>query len=833
MIIEIGKHRRKRRKNGKRGFRYWVISVTAMGAIVAFTVDESRAMNIALAKRMDDAPAAVAPAAAARFAAGFSGEGEEETPRPFNIPTGTLKEVIEAFVKITGWSVSVPESIQTIPSAGASGNFSDEEALRRILANTGVTFDLTGLKTAALRLLGPNETVEIVAEQNPLSSPKYTAPLRDVPQTITVIPKEVIDKQGATTLREVLTNVPGITLTAGEGGAPAGDNLTIRGFSARNDIYVDGVRDLGPQSRDPFNLEQVEVVKGPSSSFTGRGSTGGTINLVSKLPNLRRSISGSFALGTDETKRGTVDLNLPVTDSIAFRLNAVGHDSAYAGREAVKFKRYGIAPSISFGLGTASRYSFGYFHLEQNNVSDYGIPWVPATNNALSTFRDRPAPVPRNTFYGFADRDKEKLGADLVTFRYEHEFNDRLTVRNQLRYGRSTRDSIATPPRFVSNNSTAINRELRSWITKDDIWDNQTDFTARFNTGSVQHSAVFGTSLTYEKNIRTLRTGANAVTTLLNPNPNDVYTGVITTSPFVGEAVGKTFAVYGFDTIKFNKYFEFVGGLRWDRFDVDGLSAATTGLTPVKQTTRLLSGRAALVYKPIEAASIYASYGTALNPSLEGLSYGAAVNTTTLEPEKTNNYELGAKWGFFDSRLLLTGAIFRVEKTNARTPGINPSDPPIVLDGEQRVDGIELSATGNISRNWQIFAGYTLLDSRIVKSNTAPTLIDGLLISEVGKELINTPRHSFNLYSTYAYKKLFFGGGPRFVDKRFGNNINTRYVDSYWLVDAVASYQITKKINLRVNAYNLTDKYYFSQIAGGHVVPGAGRSILLSTGFGF
>lgn len=823
MLINFSQHNKKRHKRGVRGIRGWIISVTAMGVLIGFTVGENRAMNTTFARHDEIAAHET-----------VSDDKDETAPtRPFNIPAGTLKEVIDAFAKITGWTIKVPDDIQGLSSPGVTGNLSDEEALRRILADSGATIDFSSPKIGALRLLGPNETVQIVAETAVVSSAKYTEPLRDIPQTITVIPKEIIEKQGATTLRDVLTNVPGITITAGEGGAPAGDNLTLRGFSARNDIYIDGVRDLGPQSRDPFNLEQVEVVKGPTSAFTGRGSTGGTINLSSKLPNLRRSVAGTFAFGTDKTKRGTIDLNTPITDTVAVRLNALAHNSKYAGREDVEFKRYGFAPSITFGLGTPSRYTFSYFHLEQDNISDYGIPWVPATNNALAAFRDRPAPVPRETFYGYVNRDKEKLGSDLGTFRYEREFNDLVAVRSQLRYGHSTRDSIASPPRFANNNSTAINRELRSWITEDDIWDNQTDFTLRFNTGSLSHAAVVGTNLTYEKNLRLIRNGGNASTTLYNPNPNDVYTGAIVTSPFAGNVVGKTLAVYGFDTVKLNKYFEIVGGLRYDYFDVDGVSAATTGLTPIAQTTRMLSGRGAVVFKPTEAASIYASYGNSLNPSLEGLSYGTATNALNVDPEKTQNYELGAKWGFFDSRLLLTSAIFRVDKTNARTPGINPGDPPIILDGRQRVDGIELGATGNITRNWQILAGYSLLDSRILESNTAPTIVNGVSFSEVGRRLINTPRNSFNLFSTYSWNKVFFGGGPRFVDRRYGNTINTRFVDSYWLVDAVASYQISKNFDVRVNGYNLTNKYYFSQIAGGHVVPGAGRSLLVSTGFRF
>jgi catecholate siderophore receptor len=811
---------KQRAKKARRGTRHWIIAMGAMGAIVAFTMGNSRQMMVAYAQENNGVLEVVRA----------TDEGADVYR--FDIPPGVLKTVLESFEKTTGIKVDAEnKDVLDVASPGVSGMLTSEQALQKILAGTGVSYTFKGTRSVALELRAEAAVVTIEqSEAKIISSPKYTEPLRDIPQTISVIPKEVIEQQGAATLRDVLNNVPGITITAGEGGAPAGDNLTIRGFSARNDIYVDGVRDLGPQSRDPFNVEQVEVVKGPSSSFTGRGSTGGTINLVSKLPNLKRSFGGDLTVGTSGTLRGTADVNLPINDSIAFRMNAMANNSEYPGREAVQNRRWGLAPAISFGLGTKTRYSLSYFYLRQNNISDYGIPWVPVTNTALAAFRDRPAPVPRETFYGFLDRDKEKLRSDLATFRLERDINDKITLRNQLRYGYSRRDSVATPPRFAANNSTVINRELRSWITNDDIWDNQTDLNANFKTGPIGHAVVFGASLSYEKNTRVLRSAPNASTTLLNPNPNDVYTGVIATSPFVGDVTGNSYAAYLFDTIKFSKQWEFVGGLRWDYFGVDGVSAATTGLTPVRRIDRIFSGRAALIFHPVEYGSIYGSFGTSANPSLEGLSYSTA--NTAIGPEKTYNYELGTKWGLFRSRLLLTGAIFRVDKTNARTPGIDPSDPPQILDGQQRVDGIELSATGNITRNWQVFAGYTLLDSEVLNSN-AFTLVNNIPIFEQGKELINTPRNSFNLWTTYRYGKFFFGGGPRFVDKRFGNNINTRFVDSYWLVDAMASYEVTKNFTLRLNMNNLTDEYYIDRIGGGHIVPGAGRLVTVSTGFRF
>lgn len=824
MELELRKANRKKRR-GKRGPRYWVVAIGTMGAIVAFTVDNSRAMNIGYAKHRNGDLVIEKTA------------GDEFSPIEFNIPAGTLQEVVAAFQKKTGVEIKVEnESILSLSSPGVVGNITVEQALRQILSGTGVSYVFLGARNVLLNLQAESANVEIKgSDAKIIDSPKYTAPLRDIPQTISVISKEVIEQQGATTLRDVLNNVPGITLTAGEGGAPAGDNLTIRGFSARNDIYVDSVRDLGAQSRDPFNLEQVEVVKGPSSTFTGRGSTGGTINLVSKLPNLRRSISGSLTGGTDDTKRATVDVNLPISDSIAFRFNAMGHDSNFPGREVVQNRRWGAAPSIIFGLGTPTRYSFSYFCIQQENASDYGIPWVPATNTALVEYRDRPAPVPRSTFYGFLDRDKEKLRSDLATFRIEHEFNDNFRIRNQFRYGYSRRDSIATPPRFTTVvNSTAINREMRSWITNDDIADDQTDVTAKFKTGQIEHSTVFGGSYSYEKNHRILRAGPTVQTTLYNPNPNDVYTGVITFDSREPDAKANSLAAYFFDTIRFSKQWEFVGGLRWDRFDVKGQNVVTTNgvssLVSIDRLDKIFSGRASLIFKPLENGSIYASFGTSANPSLEGLLYTPADVRT--DPEKTRTYEIGSKWDLFGNKLLLSGAVFRVEKTNARTASLVPGEPP-TLDGDQLVQGIELSATGNITRNWQIFSGYTFLSSEIVRSNTAPTIVNGQPFSEVGMELTNTPRNSFNIWTTYAWDKLFFGGGPRFVGKRFGNNINTRFVDGYVVVDALVSYKLSKNIDLRLNMNNIGDKYYIDRIGGGHIIPGAGRSVLLSTGFSF
>ena len=545
--------------------------------------------------------------------------------------------------------------------------------------------------------------------------------------------------------------------------------------------------------------------------------------MVSKAPGTALAYGGSLQLGTDSTKRVTADVNVPLQRlgrGTAFRLNALYHDSDVAGRNAVTYERWGVAPSLAFGLGTPTRVTLNYFKLEQNNLSDYGIPWVPATNNVLVDYRDKPAPVPRETFYGFRSRDKEKMGSDLATMKVEHDFSDNLTLRNQLRYGYSTRDSIATPPRFASNNSTTINREMRSWITQDTVWDNQSDLRAQFRTGSIEHSVVSGLSLTREMNTRKTRTAPNSQTTLLNPNPDDVYTGVITTSPIVGDVTGDSLGVYAFDTVRLSQQWELTGGLRWEYFGVYGTSTAGA---PVGRVDRMTSGRASLMYRPRPTGSVYFSYGTSLNPSLEGLSYSTA--NTAIEPEKTYSYELGSKWSLFQERLLFSGALFQTDKTNARTPGIDPGDPPQVLDGRQRVRGFELSATGNVTRRLGVFATYDMLDSRVVESNNP---------AEVGKRLQNVPRNSFSTWTTYQSPwRVSVGGGVRYIGKRYGNNTNTRFVDGYWLLEMMAAVQVSEHLDLRVNLYNLTDEYYFDRLGGGHVIPGTARSASISTNVRF
>ena len=738
-----------------------------------------------------------------------------------------LDVVIDQFEAATGIELELAlGGIAQLPSPGVRGTYSPDQALEILLSGTGVTFRFTSGNAAVLEL-STSEEIAITAALPPAepSSVKYTEPLRDIPQTITVISSALIEEQGATTLRDVLANVPGVTMAAGEGGQPAGDNLTVRGFSARSDITIDGVRDLGTQSRDAFNLEQVEVIKGPASAYSGRGSTGGTINLVSKTPSLQRDLGSTVMLGNAGMKRVTTDFNTPVPalgEGAGFRLNLMSQDAGVPGRDVVRNKKWGAAPSLAFGLNSNTRFTLSYSYLDQDNISDYGIPWVRSSHELLVEHHDRPAPVPRNTFYGFRDRDYERLTANTGTVLVEHDLSERVGITQQTRYGRSSRGSLATPPRFAGNDTTDINRELRSWRTEDDIWSSQTNLRAVFDTGSVQHAVVTGMDLSHEANVRQNGRASNIRTTLLNPDPHWANTEPVAWGG-IGDVAGNTVALYAFDTMSLGPQWDVTGGFRWERFGVEGVSTRDEHLDRVDT---MPSPRVAVAYKPRNNGSFYVSYGTSLNPTLEGLAYsaGGRSGTPDIEPEKTYMLETGSKWELAGGRLLLSGSLFRVEKTNARTPGILPDDPPLVLQGRQRASGVELGATGSINRAWSLFAAYTYLDGRILESNRD---------FEVGNRIRNAPKHSGNLWIVHRMQRLNVGGGLRFVGERFGNTSNLRRVDPYWTADLMASYPIHQNVDLRLNVYNLTDTYYYDRLGGGHVVPGPGRAVVLSTGLGF
>jgi catecholate siderophore receptor len=801
----------------KKGTRW--IAVGAMGTFVAITAAGDRLVFAAQAQ-------AQAPHVATHTEA-----AQAPGTRSYEIEEGSLESVLTRFRETSGVrTILARPEFATLSSPGIRGVYSVDRALQVILAGTGLTPQFTSTNTVTIDLAEIRETIDVSTTPYAavLSSPKYTEPLRNIPQTITVIPESIIEQQGATTLRDVLKNVTGISIQAGEGGVPAGDNLSIRGFSARTDIFVDGVRDTGSYSRDAFNLQQVEVAKGPSSSYTGRGSTGGSINLVSKTPGASRLRSVSLSGGSPSYQRATFDINEPIKaiKGTSFRLNGMFTNSNSPGRNGVEARRWGLAPSLAFGLGSRTSVVLGYNHLDTDNVPDYGSPWVPDTNAPLAAWANQAPPVSFNNFYGLRSRDFEKTFTRIGTVDLNHYFDNSLVLRSAVRYGRTKRDSVIASPRFANTTSTTINRQLQSRDQFDDIATSQTNLTALTDTGPFEHTLIGGLEISREASENFARSGpATTTTDLFNPDPYQSYSGPITRTGANTKAVGRTTAVYAGDTVKFADHWQVTGSLRWDHFNLDYKTTAANGaVTPFERTDKMLSGRAAVLFKPTDSGSVYFGYGTSLNPSAEGLSL--TTSTADLKPEKSRSFEAGTKWDLAVNRLSINAALFRTEKTNARTPGINPGDPPTVLDGREIVNGVEFGVTGNVTDRLQTIASYTFMRSRIDRSNESVI---------VGREFSNTPGHSFNVWSNYRFPRGFnLGGGVTYTGARYNNTNNSRRLaEGYWVADASAAYPLTEQLTLRLNVSNLTNTRYIDRIGGGHFVPGPGRMAMLTADFGF
>ena len=698
----------------------------------------------------------------------------------------------------------------------------------------------TAVDAAADAAEPSDENVVVQGERYRINTLNSRLPdVRDAPQSISIIPREIIEQQAAATLNDVLRNVSGISMAAGEGGGgPAGDNLTLRGFGARNDIFVDGIRDFASYTRDTFNVEQVEVVKGPASAQTGRGSTGGYINLFSKQPKLATAIGGTAGVGLPDYVRLTTDVNVAGEDlgiggGTALRINALFHDADTPGRDHVETQRVGIAPSIAFGLGTSTRAILSYFRLEQDAVPDYGIPFVPNTNLPLADYIDKAAPVDFDNNYGLLERDYEKTTANIATFALEHDLTGAVRVANTTRYGYATRDSIYSAPRFAqiappaTPTGTMVNPQTQSRDTVDKILLTQSNIFAEFGTGPIRHDAIAGFELSWEKSRNQLRAiDAGDPTDIFDPDPGRPWFGDVVDLP--GEVVrakADTVAAYVFDTIHFNEQFLVTGGLRWEQNNsqFDPAPSQTT-LTDIRRKDSYLTWRAGFTYKPIPSLSLYAGAGTSVNPSIENLTQtNPSEAQGALKPERSRTYEVGAKWDGFGGKLLLTAALFRTDKTNARTPGL-AGEPDLVLDGKQRVDGFEFGATGRITDRWQVIGSYTYLDSEVRESGTA---------AEIGNRLGNVPKHSGSLWTLYNFPAgIELGGGVRYVGGRYTNVANTRHVGDYWVADATVGYDISDQLTLRVNAFNIFDERYADQLGGGHFVPGAGRSAVATLAFG-
>lgn len=749
---------------------------------------------------------------------------------------------------------------------------------------------------------GQRDTVIVTGQRATaatLESPKATSPLLDTPQTITVVSEQTIRKQNLQTLRDVLQTIPGITFGAGEGGGGYGDSINLRGYSASNDVTIDGVRDSAQYSRtDPFNLQQVEVYNGANSVFNGSGSVGGTINLVSKVPTPETLTIMQGSVGTDNYYRGAIDSNVRVSDLVAVRLNGAYHHNDVPGRDIEKMERWGIAPSVTIGIDGPTSLTLAYVHQEDRNTPVYGVPYF--DNGIVDGF------VPgasRSAYFGIANLDRQASTVDRLTATFRHAIDDHWSVRNLTRWQQVKQNSVTSAPQgtfclastglqpvtatpggtvgaacpanvppgfYQPSGPRGLVRNQENQMLYNQI-DLRHEAGAKGGLHNVLNVGVSGGIENYRITQGSLLRNADgsAVTLpLINiANPNTNYTGPIN---FVATAQSRSetrnLAVYAFDTLELNRFFELNGGVRWEYQEANfrslPLTAAavnTLATQPQVSRERLFSWRVGGVFHPVENVSLYAGYGNAKTPSSTTVRLGCGVpatataaNLCAVAPETAKNYEVGVKAGLFDRRLELTAAVFRNERTNYRVPSNDPALPANlqVLDGRSRVDGIALGASGAITHAWTIFANYTFLDGKVLQSISNRDKAAGVIDPQAGSQLIQTPKHSGSLFTTY---KLPFGlevgygltyQGSFATNAPVGLNRVQFHVPDYLIHRAYLAYTIAQRWTLQLNVQNFTDEKYVTGVrnnvnattgivTGGWAVPGDRRQATLSLFYNF
>ncbi len=730
-------------------------------------------------------------------------------------------------------------------------------------------------------------------------SPKATRSVRDTPQTVTVITAETVEQQNLLTLRDMLSTVPGITFGAAEGGSPPADSINLRGYSAGSDITQDGVRDSAAYSRsDSFNLAQLEVVNGANSVYGGAGSVGGSINIVTKRPLAEDRFVVSAGVGTDEYYRGTVDANIRASDLIAVRLNAMAHRNDIPGRDVENYERWGIAPSATIGIGGPTRLTFQYVHQEDNNIPQYGVPYY------RNAFNAGPVPgVDPSDYFGYRNVDTQEIVVDQATITFEHDFSDQLSIRNLARWQKVSQLTVVGPPQGtyclasgVQPTGAACPATVPAGYyliggprgnyrdSQNELMYDQLDLRSVFDTGGIEHTAVLGMSATWEKytlstgNVyrnanRTLAMAAFPLVNIANPNEvvagpagftygSNVYTGPINFTE-AGRQRGEVsnFAVYLFDAMKIGK-FEINGGLRWEKnsgnYQTDSSTPAATLTVPqgpvvtgprLTNDAELFSYRIGLVYKPVEEVTLYIAYGNSMTPSQNAVNGACTTASCNVDPETAKNYEIGAKAELAGGRLLLTAAAFRNERDKYRVASGDPTIPDQQLDGRSRVDGIALSAIGQILPGWQVTANYTYLKGELLQSvsdsclaNPSATCGNSVAVRDpaAGAALQNTPKHSGSLFTTYelpfglrlgygvTYQGSFVFALPTIAAPTVFKS------EPYWVHSAYVAYNITDNLTAQLNVKNFTDAEYYTRIRNnGWATPGDARAAVLTINWQF
>lgn len=714
------------------------------------------------------------------------------------------------------------------------------------------------------------------------ASSKLTQALVDTPKTVQVLKKEMLKEQGSASLMEALRNTSGITMQLGENGnTAAGDTFQMRGFSGQSSTFVDGVRDLGAVSRDVFNIEQVEVVKGAGGSDVGRGASAGYINLISKLPTLEQANDISLSVGTADKKRLTIDSNNVVNDSTALRLNMMLQESNAEERKEVSSKHMAIAPSLAFGLDSPTKVYIYSQHTRQDNVPDGGVPTIGMDGfyNSNATIMAG-AKVSRDNFYG-SQQDYEKIEADMISAKVEHQLNANTVVRNITRYGKSHLDRVLTGVNALSLNGAAIEVALiRQRVDQtNEILANQSTLNTAFQTGSINHDLVLGLEILKESQLSlgTTRGSTSTTTVVLNGQTlpidspvQNVYAPNSQVSLLIPYLTGAdndgsttTTALYAFDTLSLTDNLKFNIGLRADSYKTkttsgtlvtggasgnlatyspQGYNVGDVVTNDLEDDDTLISWNAGLVFKPAANGSVYVAFADAQTPPagdsfVLSATAGNQANAA-LEPQKTTTAEVGTKWELLNKRLNVSAALYRTENENQAS--VDAITGVATQEGKTRIDGIELAAVGQLTNFWQLTASIGLMDSEQLNQSSKSSSTGAISTSD---SIRWTPDMTASLWTSYTLDKLTLGGGARYVSEQkrvvtTNTNLATQNmpaIPAYTVVDMMAAYKVSKNTNLRLNVYNVFNEEYISTLnnGGSRMTLGAPISASIAAEFSF
>lgn len=648
------------------------------------------------------------------------------------------------------------------------------------------------------------------------SATKTEAPLRDIPQTVNVVPLALLRDQGAGSLQDALKAVPGIGMSTGDGQR---DQVTIRGFSAIADQFIDGMRDDALYFRDLSNIEQLEVVKGPAAVLYGRGSSGGLINRVTKKPGIDIS-EVALQVGSWNQKRGEFDVGRHLGDSgAAFRVTGAVED-ADSYRDPQFLQRQALAPSAQFKLGAATTLLVQAEYLHDKRVTDFGIP----------SYQGRPVDVAPGTYYGAADarqNDYSESRVKALGFVLEHRFSDQLKLRDAFRYVDATLDRNSTLVAAVNESAKTASLTRGNVLRDEDGYFNQTELVQQLTLGGMAHQVLYGVELGKQHKDQLVRSQANVATVALFDPIAPVVPFTAGGAPTANSlSVFNVASAYLQDQVTLADHWKALAGVRYDHFEQE-TQDRRPNQPDLSRTDGNWSPRAGLVYQPDQRQSYYASFSKSYQPS--GETFALAANNTDLAPEATQNKELGAKLDLLDGRASVGAAVFRLQRDHIKTT--DPVTNQLIPMGTQRTDGLELTFAGTLGQGWQVWSGYSLLDAKMIASIAKD---DGQAVQ--GKRPTLTPRQSANLWFSKAIDSRFgAGAGVNYVGARYANPGNTVTLAGYTTIDAMAYYR-RKAVEVQLNLMNLLDRDY---IVAGHGssknlnLPGAPRSAQLTVRYRF